>query len=281
MNRGFAPIVIALVIGIMSLITAGGVYTVNKINGLEKENAKINDELQMQKEITEQTETSSTTDESSANTDIDIENEDSKSIQAEIHNVSPVKITNSTSDATEEVTNLKEEISNLEKQVNTVKNNDILEDTPVADSVNEFDWKYWVSQESSLKQTKSDLNKVIDSKEKTISLYEQSKDSYAKWSPLLKDTIAGDIASKGYDYLDVAIDNEQTAIDVGNEYKVSINKVLDAIELDDRTALEIAVKSNNSKFEQFKSVNEEAQASAQITKRNLENFNNVLVSMGY
>ncbi|MCB9815418.1 hypothetical protein H6785_02490, partial [Candidatus Nomurabacteria bacterium] len=50
MNRGFISALTALVIGIVSLVTAGGVYTAVKINNLEKENERISEALVEQKE---------------------------------------------------------------------------------------------------------------------------------------------------------------------------------------------------------------------------------------
>lgn len=51
MNRGFIPLLTALIIGVVSLVTAGGVYTVVKISSLEKENKRIAEELVEQKEV--------------------------------------------------------------------------------------------------------------------------------------------------------------------------------------------------------------------------------------
>ncbi len=67
MNRGFIPLLAALIIGVISLVTAGGVYTVVKINNLEKENKKITEELVEQKETAVQ---ETVSDEESTTTEI-------------------------------------------------------------------------------------------------------------------------------------------------------------------------------------------------------------------
>lgn len=66
MRRGFIPLVVMAIIGLVSALTAGGAYTVYKVNELQKENEAIKTELQEQKQEVEEevvTEVASTTEE--------------------------------------------------------------------------------------------------------------------------------------------------------------------------------------------------------------------------
>jgi len=54
MNKGFISVLTILIIVAASLVTVGSVYTVVKINSLEKENERISEKLIEQKEIIEQ-----------------------------------------------------------------------------------------------------------------------------------------------------------------------------------------------------------------------------------
>lgn len=294
-HLGFIQTPILVVVLIISILTIGGTgyvaYKAGKSSSEETEPAIIKMPLDNQNTLVNQKEDHATT-----STDV---NRDSGDEQNELALNAAFKIEGLES----EKTNLKEQVDDYADNpvvVSSERSTSELENTirgSVTDSASyqeivpnvqqktevesEFDWEFWLNQEDFLKQNKKDLNKLLDTKERTIEMYEESKDSYAKWSPLLKDTIAGDIASRGYDHVNDAIKIEEKALKIGEEYKNSINQMLDAIGLHDEASLKVAIVLSNQKLEEFKAIYDDSHAAALDAQSNLEDFNDALTSMGY